>query len=161
MSQIDWSAELRKIEREYDGLPPEPSAEALRIRRDAERRAKQRKLDEAAALGALGRLVLVVALGVALDFWPYPRECGPGLFAFMGSAGVIVVGGLWAAVATWRGRLPGTHALAIVAMLWGMVLLAAETLPRVGYAKVDPDRPPVWWCGGSAAASTVASTLDR
>jgi len=26
---------------------------------------------------------------------------------------------------------------------------------------VDPDRPLVWWCGGSAAASTVASTLDR
>lgn len=158
MSQIDWSEELRKIERQYDGLPPEPSADALRIRRDAERRAKQRKIDETAALGALARLVLVVALGVALDFWPYPRECGPGLFAYLGAAAVIVVGGLWAAVATWRGRLPGMHALAMAAMLWGTVLIGAQALPRVGYAKVDADHPPAWSCGVPAAAATTTTT---
>ena len=38
MSEIDWNVELRKIEREYDGLPPEPSANALRARRAAELR---------------------------------------------------------------------------------------------------------------------------
>jgi hypothetical protein len=34
---VDWNAELRKIEHEFDGLPPEPSAAQLKAKRAAER----------------------------------------------------------------------------------------------------------------------------
>lgn len=151
MNAVDWNTELRKIEREYDGLPPEPSADQARIRRDADRRAVQRKEDRAMTIGAIGRLVLVVALAVALDFWPYPRQCGEGLFAYLGAAGVIVTGALWAAAWTWRGRLPRMHLLAMAVLVWGVVLVGLQVLPRVGYAKVDAEHPPTWWCGAPPA----------
>jgi hypothetical protein len=58
-----------------------------------------------------------------------------------------VVGGLWAAAWTWRGRLARMHLLSMAVLLWGVVLIGLQVLPRVGYAKVDGDRPPGWWCG--------------
>ena len=147
MTAIDWSAELRKIEREYDGLPPEPSADQMRIRRDAERRATERKRDSANTIGAAVRLSLVVALAASLAFWPYARQCGDGLFAYVSAAGMIVVGALWAAVWTWRARLPRMHLLTMAVLIWGVVLVGLELLPRVGYAKADAARPAAWWCG--------------
>jgi hypothetical protein len=48
---------------------------------------------------------------------------------------------------TWTGRSPLLHAVALFATVWGLVLIAAEVLPRVGYAAVDPEAPPTWWCG--------------
>ena len=37
MSENDWSTQLKKIEREFDGRPPEPSP-ALKRAKDAHRR---------------------------------------------------------------------------------------------------------------------------
>jgi hypothetical protein len=147
VTDIDWNVELRKIEREYDGLPPEPSSDQLRIRRDAEKRAAQRKLDTVMTIGAALRLSLVVALATSLVFWPYERRCGEGLFGYIGAAGTIVLGALWVAAFTWRARLARMHLLAMAALIWGVVLVGREVLPRVGYAKVDAEHPPTWWCG--------------
>jgi Na+/H+ antiporter NhaB len=147
VTDIDWNTELRKIEREYDGLPPEPSADQMRIRRDAERRAMERKQDIAMTIGASVRLALVVALAVSLAVWPYPRRCGEGLFAYVGASSVIVIGALWASSWTWRGRLLRMHLLTMAVLVWGVVLVGLEVLPRVGYAKVDAEHPPTWWCG--------------
>jgi len=147
VTDIDWNVELRKIEREYDGLPPEPSSDQLRIRRDAEKRAAQRKLDTVMTIGAALRLALVVALAVSLVFWPYERRCGEGLFGYIGAAATIVLGALWVAAFTWRARLARMHLLAMSALIWGLVLAGLEVLPRVGYAKVDAEHPPTWWCG--------------
>lgn len=146
MSEIDWNSELRKIEREFDGLPPTSSPAGERERRAAERRAKERVDQRVAEIGAWGRLVLVALLAAALNWWPYPRACGTGLLAFLAAEGVVVVGGLWVAAATWRARMPKTHALAMAAMLWGVGLLAIEVLPRIGYAKPDPGRSAGWEC---------------
>lgn len=146
MSVIDWNSELRKIEREFDGLPPDPTTPEGRDRRAIERRQKERIAQQAAAVEAWIKLLLVAALALALNWWPYPRSCGTGLYAFLGAEGVVVIGGLWAAAATWRARMPRTHALAMAAMLWGAGLLAIEVLPRIGYAKPDPGRPPGWTC---------------
>jgi len=41
MGEINWLTELRKIEREFDGLPPEPTPMELRARRAAEQRAER------------------------------------------------------------------------------------------------------------------------
>ena len=156
MSVIDWNKELRKFEREFDGLPPDDSPNEVRERRAAERRAKAREEQRVAAFGAWGRLALVVALAVALHWWPYPRTCGGGLFTFLGAQSVVVVGGLWVLAATWRARMPRTHALAMAAMLCGVGLLAIETLPRIGYAKADPGRPPGWQCATGTTPSTTS-----
>ena len=151
MTTIDWNTELRKIEREFDGLPPEPSSDQLRIRRDAERRATERKRDVANTIGAAIRLSLVVALAAGLVFWPYQRRCGEGLFGYVGAAGTIVLGALWVAAFTWRARLARMHLLAMATMAWGLVVVGRELLPRVGYAKVDSEHPPAWWCGEAPA----------
>jgi hypothetical protein len=146
MSEIDWNAELRKVERQFDGLPPEPTPEERRAQRAAEQLAQERRDQDAAAVGAWARLVLVAILVGAIQLWPYARDCGPGLFVFVGAEGVIAAGGLWVAFYAWRGRLAKTHVLALTLALWGGVLVAVEVLPRVGYAKVDPTHPPRWSC---------------
>ena len=146
MSGIDWNTELRKIEREFDGLPPEPSPSEIRARRAAAQREEQRRSERAARLGVLARVILVTALAGAILVWPYRRECGPGLFAYMGAEAMIVAGGLWVAACTWRSRMAKTHGVGAIMALWGLMLIAHQILPRIGYAKTDPDSPPSWWC---------------
>ena len=90
MAQDDWSVQLKKIEREFQGLPPEPSPAFKKMQSEEERRAQERAYQRAAMIGAGARLILVFALGVALAFWPYDRECGGGLFGFLGVEIVIV-----------------------------------------------------------------------
>jgi hypothetical protein len=156
MSAIDWKVELRKIEREVDGLPPELSPAAQRAQRAAEKREKQRREERNARIGVWARLALVAILAGALFFWPYARTCGWGLLAYMASQATIVVGGLWVAVCTWHCRMARTHALAIVMLLWGLALVANQILPRVGYGATDLSKAPRWWC-----AETVSSAVVR
>ena len=146
MPQDDWSVQLKKIEREFEGLPPEPSRAYTKMQTEAERRAQERANQRSALMGASARLFLVLALGVALSMWPYERSCGSGLMGFLGVELVIVVGGLWVAVSTWKSRLAKTHILSLLVVLAGLVLLAAEVLPRTGYAAVHPGHAPTWWC---------------
>ena len=148
MSEIDWPVELRKLEREFDGLPPEPSPARVRARREAERRAQERRTARARMLGAMARLLLVAALGGAVGAWPYAHACGPGLFAYLGAEAVMVVGGLWVAWSTWTCRMAKAHSAAMGLVLCGLALIAAQILPRIGYAKVDATAPPQWWCDG-------------
>jgi hypothetical protein len=146
MSGIDWNVELRKVERQFDGLPPEPSPAEVRARLAAEREAKQQQEVMGNAVMTWARLLLVVSLAGALKFWPYPRECGPGLFGYVATEGMLVIGALWVVVCTWRHRMVKTHALALMMVLGGLALLEIEILPRVGYAQIDTARPPQWWC---------------
>jgi hypothetical protein len=146
MSEIDWNVELRKVERQFDGLPPEPTSAEVRARLAAEREAKQQQDAMGNAVATWARLLLVVSLAGALRFWPYPRECGPGLFGYMGTEIVMVLGALWVIACTWRHRMAKTHALALLMLLGGLALLEIEVLPRIGYARVDGANPPQWWC---------------
>jgi hypothetical protein len=151
MTDIDWNAELRKIEREFDGLPPEPSPAELRARRTAEQRAEQRRKERAMRLGVKARLILVAVLAGAIVWWPYSRECGPGLFAFMGAEAMIAVGALWVAACTWRSRMAKAHGVALVLVLWGLMLIGHQVMPRIGYAKTDPAKPARWSCVATAS----------
>jgi hypothetical protein len=148
MTQIDWNRELKKVERAFDGLPPEPSAEERRAKHAAEQRELLRRKERAAAIGAWVRLTLVTILAVSLNFWPYPHSCGFGLFAFLGSEGLVLAGGLWVATITFRARMPMTHVLALLMSLSALALLELEVLPRVGYAKAEA----VWSCPAAVAA---------
>jgi len=144
--QDNWSTQLKKIEREFEGLPPEPSPAFKKLQSEEQRRAKERAQQRTAMIGGGARLVLVAALGVALAFWPYENGCGLGLAGYLAVEVVIIIGGLWVAISTWRARLPRMHILSLVIALAGMVLIAIEILPRVGYAAVDPKNPPSFSC---------------
>jgi hypothetical protein len=138
---INWTSELKKIERAFDGLPPAPpvpSPAQLKQRRASERRTLERTLERqertAMVIGTGGRFLLVFALSAAINFWPYGHACGFGLFTYMFAELLIVVGGLWTVAWTWRHHMPRGHAVAMVMVGWGIALIAAEVLPRMGYA---------------------------
>lgn len=153
MADNDWSTQLKKIEREFEGLPPEPSPAFKKLQSEEERRAQERAKQRVAMLGAWARLILVFALFGALIVWPYVNDCGGGLFGYLGVKAVIVAGGLWVAFTTWRARLPKMHALSLLVVLVGLVLIAADVLPRTGYATVDPTHPPRLWCPETTTAA--------
>jgi hypothetical protein len=163
--QDDWSAQLKKIEREFEGLPPEPSPAYKKLQSEEQKRAQERVKQRAAMIGGGARLVLVAALGVALAFWPYENDCGSGLFGYLAVEIVIIIGGLWVAVSTWRARLPRMHILSLLIALAGLVLVAVEILPRVGYAAVDPKHPPQFSCpetqNASPAAPRTSSAVEQ
>jgi hypothetical protein len=142
----EWSVKLKNIEREFEGLPPEPSPAFKKMQSEEQRRAQERTEQRAAMIGASARLVLVFALFGALTIWPYANECGWGFIGYVGTEAVIVAGGIWVAFTTWKARLARMHALSLLIVLVGLTLIAAEVLPRTGYANVDPKNPPQLWC---------------
>ena len=146
MADDNWSTQLKKLEREFDGLPPEPSAAFKKMQSEEERHAQERAQQRVAMIGAGARLILVFALFGALIIWPYANDCGWGFFSYVGAEAVIVAGGLWVAFTTWRARLPKMHALSLLIALVGLILIAGNILPRTGYAIVDPRNPPQLWC---------------
>jgi hypothetical protein len=166
-AQRDWDAEMAKIDRAIQrsgDQPPPRSAGALPAGPAAgsstfvERRAVPRSGDLAGpAVGpthgtptgralAVARVVLSVALGVGILFWPYSYRCGLGLGMYLGAVGVVVAGGIWSAVWTWRHRTPKSHVLALALVLWGLGLAAVQVLPRIGYARPDAAHPALWTC---------------
>ena len=161
MSEIDWTAELKKIEREFDGLPPKPSPAAARARREAEQSEAERREELNLALGASVRLLLVLMLGIAIIFWPFARECGKGLMSYLAATAVIILGGLWSSAWTWRARIGSAHALAVVVLIWGMALTAAEVLPRMGYIRVERKPTPTLWCQGTNPRAAVGRFRSR
>ena len=153
-SVIDWNVELRKISREYDGLPPETTPARVRAERVAELRARERE----AALGALvatwARVLLVGSLAAALVWWPYGRDCGLPLAGFVGAASMLIVGGTWSAACAWRRRLAIPHVASIALLVAGLALVGAESVPRAGVGTLSWVDASGWRCtaGASAAA---------
>jgi hypothetical protein len=157
LADDDWSTKLKKIEREFQGLPPDPSPAFKKMQSEEERRAQERAKQRVAAIGAGARLILVFALFGALAVWPYENACGSGLFGYLGAEAAIVAGGLWVAFTTWRARLSKLHTLSLLIVLVGLGLIAAEVLPRTGYASVDPKHPPAFFCPESKAPAPSAN----
>lgn len=148
MSEIDWSVELRKIEREYDGLPPERTRTQLRLEKIREITAKERFQERLAVAGVWARLVLVGALSLSLFSWPYGHDCGFPLAAFLASHVVVIVAALVLSVRTWRDHLawPFGGSMLFAVMAW--TIIALHALPRLGYSAataVDAS----WVCASS------------
>ena len=80
-------------------------------------------------------VVLGVALSAALPYWPYGNSCSWGLYLYLTAVTLVVVTGIWGAKLTWDARLGRSHSIAIAVVLWGVALVAAEVLPRIGYAQ--------------------------
>jgi hypothetical protein len=152
----DWDAELKKIDRQLEAMsdsalipaapknaPPAAQAQVAAAR------------ESTRTWPALLRLALAAALGVGILFWPYPKQCGVGLGGYLAAVGVVLLGGLWSSVWTWRHRTARAHVLSLLLVLWGIVLGAIEILPHAGYAKPDAARPAGWSCGGPTAAPNI------
>ena len=142
----DWDKELAKIDRAMARLP-DPAVPAAPGRPaqpgpGGAGPAPQHAGPRATTTTWL-RVLLVLTLAVAMPLWPYPKGCGFGLFIYLAASSVVVLAGVWAAVSTWHRRRPVGHILATLVLLWGLGLVAAELLPRVGYAKAAIR----WTCG--------------
>lgn len=146
MTGIDWNVELRKIEREYDGLPPEASESELRAKRLAERLEREERDQRTATIGAWARLVLVVAMAAALPWWPYAHDCGAGLYGYLAIGFVMTCGALWVVTATWRHRLALPHSLGIMLLVAALGFSAAQVLPRLGYVSISGVQASGWRC---------------
>jgi hypothetical protein len=146
LSEINWAVELRKIEREYDGLPPEPTPGELRQRRDAERREHEEEEEVSASFGVYFRLTLVLCLAVSLAAWPYDVTCGAMLSGYLAAIVLLVVAGIWTAAATFAHQMPLRHLAALLVICWGIALGATQVLPRIGYANPGPGRATTWRC---------------
>ena len=122
MAGTDWDKEMKKIDRQLESI----SDDALISTSGAKAPAEKAKVVEVqrttTTFGVFARLMLAVVLGLAMLFWPYSARCGPGLFAFLFASGMVVVGGVWSAVWTWRHRSAQAHILSLLLVVWGLVL---------------------------------------
>jgi hypothetical protein len=98
---------------------------------------------QADLVGLWARLVLGVALGVVMTQWPYPHGCDLPLAGYLSATAMVVVAGGWIALSSWRMRSGVPHVLSLMLVFWGIVLIAEQLLPRIGYAAEQA----TWRCG--------------
>ncbi len=160
-SDIRWSQELRKIEREYDGLQPAPaqpkarakarvkprapSRTQIRLQKVQEIIARGRLEEQLAAVGVWARLALVGALATSLFWWPYQHDCGFPLAAYLSAHVMVLVGGMTLAMQAWRERAVWPFAGVTTFMLVAWTVLALNALPRFGYSPAAVQRAS-WAC---------------
>ena len=157
MSDRDWDAEMKKIDREMERASPPSSAAAsppsMTPRGPMTTGAPQTSTVTGAprpttGFGVYARLTLAVALGVGIIFWPYAARCDAGLAAYLGAVAALLVSGVWSSIWTWRHRASRAHVLSLLLVVWALVLASIEVLPRVGYAVPTAALPATWSCTG-------------
>ena len=92
--------------------------------------------------GTWSRALAGAVLAGAMTQWPYAHGCGGGLILYGLAAAAVVMVGVWGATASWRSRSAAAHVLSLVVTGWGIGLVAAVVLPRIGYAAVTQG----WLC---------------
>ncbi|OLC04932.1 MAG: hypothetical protein AUH78_27050 [Gemmatimonadetes bacterium 13_1_40CM_4_69_8] len=86
-------------------------------------------------------LGVLVGIGIAPGVWPYTHGCGLRLIFYLLGVSTVIATGLWASVASWRRRLGFAHVVSQILIIWGVLLLTREVLPRVG-----PTAAALWLC---------------
>jgi hypothetical protein len=102
-----------------------------------------------ALYGAAGRLGtwlkvglgVLIGIGVAPGVWPYSHGCGLRVMFYLLGVATVIAAGVWAGVSSWRRRLGFAHVISQVLIIWGVLLMTREVLPRVG---AKPEAP--WLC---------------
>jgi hypothetical protein len=146
MVDRNWEKELAKIDKQLESVSDEQLFPKSAAKTTPERQEIAEKQSRTSTLGVMMRLLLTVALGIGMIFWPYQARCGFGLLAYLFAVTVVIGAGAWSAVWAWRHRAGKAHLLSLLIMLWGGILGAQELLPRMGYAKPTLDHPDVWQC---------------
>jgi hypothetical protein len=93
-------------------------------------------------IGVWARVLLGLVVGILMTQWPYRHGCGLSLYVYMAAVVAVTVAGVWGALSSWKLRMGVAHLLAVLVVAWGLVLGAAQVLPRVGYAA----RAATWQC---------------
>lgn len=145
----DWDKELAEIDKLMGkpGAAPAPRPPALPAARSAASAppsapAPAAPVSRRTVTGAWARALAGALLAGAMTQWPYAHACGGPLLLYTLAAAAVVVTGVWGGMATWRSRLAAAHVLSLVVTGWGIGLVAAVVLPRIGYAA----EPLAWWC---------------
>jgi hypothetical protein len=146
MAGTDWDKEMKKIDKQLESISDDALISTSGAKAPAEKARVAEVQRTTTTFGVFARLVLAVALGVAMLFWPYSVRCGPGLFAYLFASTMVGVAGVWSAVWTWRHRASQAHVLSLLLVVWGLVLAGLEVLPRVGYAFPTVAHPATWMC---------------
>jgi Flp pilus assembly protein TadB len=146
MVDRNWDKELAKIDKQLESVSDEQLFPKSAAKTTPERQEIAEKQSRTSTLGVLVRLLLAVALGIGMIFWPYQARCGLGLLGYLLAVAALIGAGGWSAVWAWRHRAGKAHVLSLLIMLWGAILGAQEILPRVGYAKPTLEHPSVWQC---------------
>ena len=145
MSDRDWDAEMKKIDQQLASIPAAPATPARGPAPGAGAPIPVGK-PETSTVGVMARLGLACLLGVGIIFWPYSARCGVGLAGYLGAVTTLIVAGVWSSIWTWRHRAARAHTVSLLLLTWGIVLAAADILPRTVYV-----RPPAktflnWTC---------------
>lgn len=152
MDSTKWDKQLAQVDRTLEAmsdealLPDDSAREPSPAARKAHKQEVREERYKTSTLGVMARLVLAVALGVGMLFWPYSARCGVGLFGYLGAASMVLVAGAWSSIWSWRHRSGQAHVLSLLLIVWGVILGATEILPRVGYAIPDAQHPAIWMC---------------
>jgi hypothetical protein len=132
----DWDKELAEIDKAIARAPAQPPAQsggaATAPVRGGGATATGGRL---ATLTTWFRTLLGLALAVGMTQWPYANACGLNLAVYLGAISTVVVAGLWSSITSWQRRLGLAHTLSLLVLLWGVILVAREVLPRVSYAR--------------------------
>jgi hypothetical protein len=147
MSDRDWDAEMRKIDQQLASIPAQASTPVrASVPAGAGAATMPFAKPETSTFGVMARLALAGVLGVAIIFWPYSARCGLGLAGYLGAVSTLVVAGVWSSIWTWKHRAAKAHTVSLLLLTWGLVLAAADVLPRIGYAKPTVQHPAHWTC---------------
>src|SRR5438105_3354295 len=93
------------------------------------------------SLSTVTALGVLVGIGVAPGVWPYSHGCGLRLIFYLLGVTTVVAAGVWASLSSWKRRLGAAHVLSQGLIIWGILLLTREVLPRVG-----ANAAAVWLC---------------
>jgi len=146
VSDRNWDAELKKIDRQLESVSDEAMFPAKTAKGAPAKAQAVEQQQSTSTWGVFLRLSLTVALGVGMVFWPYGARCGVGLAGYLGAVTALVLSGVWSSVWTFRHRAGKAHTLSLLLVMWGLVLASIEVLPRAGYAKATAAHPAEWAC---------------
>src|SRR5712671_6240186 len=119
------------------GPPPQEAAGGGPIARPAEWRRTHRSPAGRSARDRVGTwakvaLGVLVGIGIAPGVWPYSHGCGLRLIFYLLGVTTVIAAGLWASISSWKRRLGFAHVISQILIVWGILLLTREVLPRVG-----------------------------
>ena len=138
----DWDKELARIDKVIAKAPAQLPAQGGGASPAGRPPAPVNVVGRKAVFFTWLRVLLAVLVAGAMTQWPYSHDCGVNLFLYLGAVGGVIAAGLWSGVTSWQRRLGLAHTIALLVTLWGLVLAAAQVLPRIGYARHIAQ----WWC---------------
>ena len=150
----DWDKEMAEVDRLLKKLPAadptlgRPSGGEPTVRKPAAAPGSRWSGGTAAPsarerVGTWAKVALglLVAIGVTSGVWPYSHGCGLRLIFYLLGVTTVIAAALWASISSWKRRLGFAHVVSQILIVWGILLMTREVLPRLG-----PKAEALWLC---------------